>query len=163
MDQILDSPSNQPRVMQYAGFWIRVAAQLIDTVVVIAAGSVVMMIFGAIGFGAMSMEDLDEDSMAAGGVLFIIVFYLLFIAAIVLYYAIMESSSRQATLGKIAVGIRVGKADGSRLSFLNALGRYLAKIISGAILYIGYIMVAFSLKKQGLHDMIADTYVFYGK
>lgn len=76
------------------------------------------------------------------------------------YYVIMESSGRQATIGKTIVGIKVGNASGSRISAANALGRLVAKVISNMILFAGYIMIAFSKNKQGLHDMIADTYVF---
>jgi uncharacterized RDD family membrane protein YckC len=74
----------------------------------------------------------------------------------------MESSSRQATLGKMAVGIKVGNEQGQRISPANALGRVASKILSGLILYIGYIMVGFDARKQGLHDKIASTVVYYG-
>ena len=79
----------------------------------------------------------------------------------IVYVVGMESSSRQATLGKMAVGIKVGNAEGEQLSFANALGRYFAKIVSAIILYIGFMMVGWDKKKQGLHDKIASTYVFY--
>jgi uncharacterized RDD family membrane protein YckC len=71
----------------------------------------------------------------------------------------MESSSRQATVGKIALGIEVTDLEGNRLSFGRALGRNLAKIISALILYIGFIMAAFTKRKQALHDMIASALV----
>ena len=76
-----------------------------------------------------------------------------------LYYALMESSKYQATLGKMAVGARVTDLEGNRISFARATGRYFAKIISGMILMIGYIMAGFTEKKQALHDMIANTLV----
>ncbi len=76
-----------------------------------------------------------------------------------LYWAVLESSKWQGTLGKLAVGLRVTNLEGQRISFPRALGRTLAKIISGLILLIGYIMVAFTERKQGLHDMLAGTLV----
>ena len=71
----------------------------------------------------------------------------------------MESSRRQATLGKMALGIRVTDLDGRRVSFARASGRWFGKILSSLIFGIGYLMVAFTEKKQGLHDMIAGTRV----
>jgi uncharacterized RDD family membrane protein YckC len=76
-----------------------------------------------------------------------------------LYFAIMESSSRQATLGKMALGIVVTDISGRRISFARATGRQLGKIISGMILYIGYLMIAFTQRKQGLHDIMAECLV----
>ena len=76
-----------------------------------------------------------------------------------LYFALLESSPKQATLGKMALGIKVTDLDGNRISFGRATGRFFAKIISGVILMIGYIMAAFTAKKQALHDIIASTLV----
>ena len=76
-----------------------------------------------------------------------------------LYSAMMESSSRQATVGKMAFGMKVTDLQGQRLSFGLATGRHFAKILSGLILCIGFIMVGFTEKKQGLHDMIVGTLV----
>ena len=76
-----------------------------------------------------------------------------------LYFALLESSERGATVGKMAMGLRVVTDQGQRLSFLNATGRYFAKIISAIILCIGFIMIAFTDRKRGLHDMIAGTLV----
>ena len=76
------------------------------------------------------------------------------------YYAGMESSSRQATIGKSIMGIYVTDLDGQRISFLRATGRYFAKILSALILMIGFIMAAFTARKQALHDMIAGTLVY---
>ncbi|HLP21501.1 MAG TPA: RDD family protein [Chitinophagales bacterium] len=76
-----------------------------------------------------------------------------------LYYAQMESSRYQATIGKIAMGIKVTDEHGQRLDFSKALLRNLSKILSSAILGIGYIMILFDERNQGLHDKIADTLV----
>jgi uncharacterized RDD family membrane protein YckC len=81
----------------------------------------------------------------------------------VLYFAVCESSAWQGTLGKLALGIRVTDLQGERISFPRALGRYFAKILSAIILGIGFLMVAWTQRKQGLHDMICDTLVLNGR
>ncbi len=80
------------------------------------------------------------------------------IVGIWLYFALQESSARQATVGKRAMNIYVADLQGRRISFGQATGRHFSKILS-SILAIGYIMVAFTEKKQGLHDLIASTVV----
>ena len=76
-----------------------------------------------------------------------------------LYFALMESSANQATLGKMAIGIKVTDMSGRRIGFGQATGRYFGKILSSMILLIGYIMAAFTEKKQALHDMLAGCLV----
>ena len=71
----------------------------------------------------------------------------------------MEASSKQGTLGKMVLGIIVTDEAGNRISFGRATGRYFGKILSSLILLIGYIMIAFTKKKQGLHDLLASTLV----
>jgi len=124
---------------KYAGFWIRVLAAIIDGVLL---GAVGWIINGGhyVGF-----------SFSGPGFLSIIIGWL--------YYSLMESSPRQATLGKMVVGIMVTDDIGKRISFARATGRYFAKILSAVILGIGFLMVAFTDRKQGLHDMLADTLV----
>lgn len=80
-----------------------------------------------------------------------------------LYYALMESSARQATLGKMALGIIVTDIEGRRIGFGKATGRHFAKILSALILGIGFLMVAFTQRKQGLHDILAGTLVIRGQ
>ena len=76
-----------------------------------------------------------------------------------IYEAVMESSSKQATLGKMALGLKVTDLEGRRISFARATGRHFAKLLSGMILLVGYIMAGFTERKQALHDMIAGTLV----
>lgn len=149
MNQILDAPVVGEQKLEYAGFWIRVVAYIIDSIVL----SVVLGVigFGLIG-GAVAMESFG----------LIIGVYLFYFVVVFAYFTVMESSSRQATLGKMAVGIKVGNEQGQRISPANALGRVASKILSGLILYIGYIMVGFDTRKQGLHDKLANTVVYYG-
>jgi len=76
-----------------------------------------------------------------------------------LYSAFMLSSSYQATLGKMIFGMKVTDLSGNRISFARATGRHFAKWVSAAILFVGFLMVAFTERKQGLHDMLAGTLV----
>jgi uncharacterized RDD family membrane protein YckC len=76
-----------------------------------------------------------------------------------LYFSLMESSSSQGTLGKIACGLKVTDTRGRRISFGRATGRYFAKILSGLTLGIGYLMVGWTRQKRGLHDFVAGTLV----
>ena len=77
-----------------------------------------------------------------------------------LYFALLESSSMQGTLGKKALGMIVTDLSGNRIGFGRATGRYFGKILSAIILGIGFIMVAFTERKQGLHDLLANTLVY---
>lgn len=76
-----------------------------------------------------------------------------------LYYALSESSPKQATLGKQALGIVVTDLNGKRISFGKATGRYFGKYLSTITLFIGYLMAAFTDKNQALHDIMAGTLV----
>ena len=77
----------------------------------------------------------------------------------VIYYVALEGGGWHATLGKRAMGLYVGNADGSGITFSKAMLRYIGKIFSGLIFGIGYLMGLFSDKKQCLHDLMADSYV----
>ena len=139
-----------PPAVQYAGFWRRLGSSLIDSIVVGGVALVIYIIF--VGVGAATFDEWG----------FFVGYAIAYIAVIVLgwlYYALMESSVKQATLGKMALGIIVTDAQGRRVSFGRATGRHFGKILSGIILYIGYIMIAFTAKKQGLHDIMADCLV----
>ena len=137
--------------MNYAGFWLRFAAAILDGIILYILGSIAGFIVGLI-IGILSLGN-DPTTLAAllGGLVGLIVGWL--------YHALQESSSYQATLGKRAVGIVVTDLDGQRISFGTATGRHFAKILSGLILLIGYIMAAFTEKKQALHDIMAGTLV----
>lgn len=137
----------------YAGFWIRFAAYLIDGAVATVFFFIVFSIFGTGMAISPYANELSPAFWAITG---------LFYLAVILYFPLMESSKWQATLGKRAVGIIVTDLDGKRIGFGKALGRFFAKIISGIILYIGFIMAGFTERKQGLHDMIAGTLVIKG-
>ena len=130
----------------YGGFWIRLVAYIIDAILI----SLVMGAVGAVAGFNFFDPDMESYSSSANFVSLLIAW---------LYFALLESSERGATVGKMALGLRVVTDKGERLSFMNATGRYFAKIISALILCIGFIMIAFTDRKRGLHDMIAGTLV----
>lgn len=133
----------------YAGFWRRVAAVIIDGLIL---SVVTVPLTLAVGAGDTYAE--AARSSAASSVSAVVTW---------LYYALMESSARQATLGKMALGIIVTDIEGRRIGFGKATGRHFAKILSALILGIGFLMVAFTQRKQGLHDILAGTLVIRGQ
>ena len=135
--------------MSYAGFWKRVAAIFVDTIILMFGGAMIGFLFGflMIGEGTNDLEVLE----GIGNILGLILGWI--------YFAAMESSPTQGTLGKMALGIKVTDMEGDRVEFGRATGRHFGKIISTIILLIGYIMIAFTQKKQGLHDIMAGCLV----
>lgn len=156
------SAPRRPAV-RYAGFWRRFVAHLIDQIIVgVVAFVVFLPALALLGLG-IGADMMEETEGAIGLVIAAIAAYLMAILMIIvlqwLYYALMESSNKQATLGKLALGIIVTDLGGNRVTFGRATGRYFGKILSGMIFSIGFIMAAFTEKKQALHDMIASCLV----
>ena len=149
----------------YAGFWLRLVAYLIDSVVTVVPmvilALVILVFDGSVAI--LSRAARDGDVPPAVGVLVAATFIGIFVTTIVvrwLYYAYSESSHWQATLGKRALGIYVTDAEGNRVTFARASGRFFAATISRLIpLWIGFIMAGFTARKQALHDMIASCLV----
>jgi len=142
----------------YGGFWIRVVATIVDAIILRVVVSPIRMIFGGLGLAGM-ISGVPHVGLAflGGGVTLIALVF-----GSWLYEALMESSSYQATLGKMIFGMKVTDLSGNRISFERATGRHFAKWLSGMILGIGYIMVGFTDRKQGLHDLLAGTLVRRG-
>ena len=147
------SPSGTPAwatgvaVGRPAGFWIRVVAYIIDAVIV----------------GVFNFVWTFVLTLAAGGSITGFPAFLVFLVESLIglgYFAYLWSSRGQ-TIGMMATGLRVTRSDGSPLTLGRAIGRALALYLSFLILFIGVIMVAFTQRKQGLHDMIADTVVVH--
>ncbi|MEM9896444.1 MAG: RDD family protein [Bacteroidota bacterium] len=154
---------------KYAGFWLRFVALLIDGIILYVISSFIFIpLLAAVGlsFGAMT-DGFDINELSEGDIVTLATTFITAVAignviglvVRVLYYTFMESSKYQATVGKLALGLKVTDAQGQKLDFVKAFIRQLGKIVSGFILLIGYIMAAFTEKKQALHDMIAGTLV----
>ena len=151
--------------VEYAGFWLRFLALLIDNVVM-GIGFVLILIplIFLTGLGGFLGELHPDEELNDAGVFVLI--GLIFLAATVslvftwLYHALMESSEWQATVGKKALGLVVTDMAGQRVSFARSTGRHFGKIITNMVpLLIGYIMAGFTEKKQALHDMLAGCLV----
>jgi len=146
-------PSPEPA---YAGFWIRVMAMVVDTVILGIASVVVSFVVGGLMGFILSMLGYEKAVIT---VVSVVVGY--FCGSILgwLYFAWFESSVKQGTPGKIYFNLAVTNLNGQRITFLKATGRYCGKMISSLIMGIGFLMVAFSYRKQGLHDLMSGTYV----
>ena len=148
--------------MEYAGFWLRFVAIIIDIVALaLVTFPIRLVVFAMFGIHHAFRPGFGERPDALLGAM---IPALLFVTGVnfiihLLYFSLFESSAWQATLGKKALGLAVTDMQGRRISFGHALGRNLAKIISGLILFIGYMMAGFTEKKQALHDIIAGTLV----
>ena len=130
----------------YASFWRRLGAAIIDTLLLTGFGLIIALILGINAFSQHSMR-------------FEFIVNLIGLVEYWLYFAILESSKLQGSLGKRALGLIVTDLSGDRISFGKATGRHFAKIISFVILLIGFLMVLWDEKRQGLHDKMAKTLV----
>lgn len=129
---------------QFGGFWIRFVAFLADS-------AIVFLVMGLIIGGGAAALGVERVSTAA-----VIAWLLSF-----LYWPVLHASSRQATFGKAVLGLKVTGYQGERISFLRSIGRELAKILSSMVFMVGFVMAAFTGRKQGLHDLVASTYVVH--
>ena len=117
----------------YVGLGGRFKAGLIDAIILFIPNAILVMATG--GLGSILLQWL--------------------------YFAFMHSGEKQATFGQRAVGIVITDMNGDRISFGKASGQFFGTLISGLIIFIGYIMIAFTEKNQALHDMMAGTLHYY--
>jgi uncharacterized RDD family membrane protein YckC len=151
-----------------AGFWVRFVAYNLDCyllgivyLIVIFIGISVLYFLSAEGsqLKSSNFSHAIATTIASSSFLFSI-----FIAILpLLYNAFCESSSWRGSIGKWFIGIEVQDENGESITFLNALGRNAAKILSAIVLNIGFIIAAFTANKQALHDLMAETYVVKGE
>jgi len=155
---------NEPT--EYAGFWIRFIAYIIDSFIIgFLEFLIVLPLLGLFGVKIFELSTLRELENADPDLLIpVIASAITGLSLTVLlitwfYYALLHSGARQATVGKMALSLKVTDINGDRLTFARASLRYFSKILSGLFMMIGYIMAGFTPKKQALHDYIANTYV----
>jgi uncharacterized RDD family membrane protein YckC len=127
--------AQERRIPVFGGFWERFLAAFIDGIVLSVINELLKYSIGDIE-GSVGSLVID-----------------------CLYFALLESSSKQATLGKMALGLQVTNLEGGRISFLQGVGRYFGRILSAIILFIGYLMMLWDENKQTLHDKMAGTLV----
>ena len=141
-----DSTAVAAPILRYGGFWNRVVATVVDNFVLGFTFAVVGRLTG------LDLFDSDPENLDFAG-------NLLALAIAWLYEALLTSSPWGATVGKRALKLRVVTEQGERISFARASGRFFAKILSALLLFVGFLMVAFTERKRGLHDMLAGTVV----
>jgi uncharacterized RDD family membrane protein YckC len=151
--------------IRYGGFWLRFVGVLIDGIILaIPIGILQAVLLGSLGMSMMSNppdanappEEVFRNMapfMAAVGVSGLLSLVLSCI------YETVFLVKWGATPGKMAVGVKVVRPDGSGIGVGRAIGRHFSKLLSAIILYIGYIMAGFDSEKRALHDMICDTRV----
>lgn len=148
-ESLAQSGLSQAVERRYAGFWIRLAAIVIDVFVIM----VVDFVFMGIPF-ILFLQGGDQEFLDA---LMDIMAWLISIS-----YFIYFTYKYNATLGKKAVGIMVIPENSEKLTLGRVIIREtIGKTISAIILYVGFIMAGFTSKKQALHDKLAGTVVVY--
>ena len=130
--------------VMYGGFWIRAVASAID-------GVLLSFVTLVLGIGAFLMNANVATNQVIVSIFQVVIF--------MLYFSLFESSRKQGSIGKQLCGLAVTTLDGQRISFGRALARCFSKWVSSIVLFIGFLMVAFTAKKQGLHDMMVSTLV----
>ena len=149
-------PVNAQQPVRYAGFWIRLVAYVIDAVILIIISLVVGAVIGGV-LGVTAGHGRAAAGLAGG----LGSFAGLIVG--ILYYVLFWCSGWQATPGKRLLGLYVITASGEKISGWRALGRYFAYILSALPLCIGFMLIGWNKEKKGLHDMVCDTRVVYGR
>ena len=136
--------NNQTIDYKFAGFWLRVIAGIIDTLILWIPASL---------FNWLFKESFSNE------ILFQVYDFIQLTIIWSLYYGFLESSTYQGTLGKRLLGLKAVDINGNRISFVRAVSRFLLGIIASFPLGIGIFMIGFTKKKQGLHDILAKCLV----
>ena len=158
IDELVITPLVEPPIRRYAGFWVRVLAYVIDAIVLSIVAGILTTGFGVGVSDTQTVLSLDSF----GEILRDLFLVNLIWSMLGLFYVIFMTFKFNQTLGKMALGIEVVRADGQPNQLGNLFFReVIGKTLSAIIFLIGYIMVAFDPKKRGLHDRIASTYVVY--
>jgi len=154
---LLQSHESGTAGVEYAGFWIRFGAKLIDGVILVIPLMAINLAFTMLIPGTDISGDFRGEftPQAVSG------FALMYLLQVLipLAYTTFFLGRYAATPGKMALGLKVIMPGGGRVSYLRALGRHFAEFLSQITLYIGYIMAGFDAEKRALHDHIAGTRV----
>lgn len=149
------APAAREGHVVYAGFWKRVAACLIDGFAIgIPVAIIVTIVGGLLGWGSSFSGSLLGRSQFNPGET-----VMSWVLSALVFAWFHSSAGLLATPGKLAIGIKVVRTDGDRISFLRGFARYWAYMLSSLLLCIGLLMAAFTGRKQGLHDFMCDTLV----
>jgi uncharacterized RDD family membrane protein YckC len=143
--------------LRYAGFWIRFVARVIDDVLLAIVRFALLLPFG---LTVAPVANADPLQAMTGAMRFAALSGLVSLA-VNLAYETYFLSTRGATVGKMVLGLKVVRADGTKLTTGLAMGRYFAMLVSAFTLLIGYIMAGFDDQKRALHDRMCDTRVIH--
>ncbi len=137
------------------GFWIRLAAAFVDGIILLIVQSIFGFFVGmGVGMGSIMRGGIPEEGQMLSGI--IAFFVTIFIG---MAYSVFFVGWRGQTPGKMALKLKIIQTSGEEMTYGRAFLRWIGYSISGLTLGIGYLMVAFTKQKQGLHDKIAGTYV----
>lgn len=153
----LNSRDGEAGDFVYAGFWERFVAAFVDGILMQIVSFFVGFVFGFV-FGLLTGNAGVGPNGQMDGI-FLALSFLIGIIVYIAYYAGMESSSKQATLGKQLMSMIVTDLDGNRISFGRAVGRAIAEYFLSILLLITYLVQPFTQRRQTLHDLIAGTLV----
>jgi uncharacterized RDD family membrane protein YckC len=153
--------------LEYAGFWVRLAAALIDLVILILGLYILycvisqsfFWIFPGVQKIIQIFAELGRGAPISAGIVWLIATILLSFQVILTVYFTACWAATGQTLGKLSMGIKIIRTDSSTLDLRHAFIRFLACLLCSATLGIGFILIAFDSHKQGWHDRLADTYV----
>ena len=150
---LLEGAELDPRVSGehvYAGFWIRFLAKVIDGLVLMVPGMIVQVPIAFL---------VESNSGGGEGAIFLQLLSTLFGQVIGFLYSTLMLWKYQATLGKMALSLKVIDINNAKLSYGQCVGRFFAEWLSSIILFIGYIIAAFDDEKRALHDHLCGTRV----
>ncbi|WP_042224390.1 RDD family protein [Oceanobacillus manasiensis] len=133
-----------------AGFWIRFLANLIDGVLILLLAAIIALLIGDETFWNYWNNDVDTTSESVANFFYSIIFVIIF-----------TGSKFMGSPGKLACRIKVVNVDGTQISMLKSIGRFLSYVISALPLLIGFMMAGWNEEKKALHDMICKTRVVY--
>ena len=152
-------------VPMFGGFWRRLGGFVIDAVLIGVTSQVVtyaLILLGAVFASAINAGSGSNSTSPAAAAIFIMAVFLPYAVAFgipILYPAIMHASRVQATVGELALGVKVVDRSGDRIGFGRALGRSAMGLLSGFVCYFGHLVMLFTVNQQALHDLVAGTLV----
>ena len=142
----------------YGGFWIRFCGVIIDGILMqLVRIPMSLLILGAVMSPLQTLQSRANPMALTGAMLTLTLVSML----VAFLYEVIMIRYYGATVGKMAVGVKVIRTDGGDVSWGVSIGRYFMKFVSGIILAIGYIMAGFDDEKRALHDRVCDTRVVY--
>ena len=151
---------------RYAGFWIRFVARIIDALLVGIVSSIILIPLTFLGIGGVSLVNPRDPATALAALPALMgVIGISFILRIAMSaaYEVYFVSTRGATPGKMALGLKIIRADGGPVPTGLATGRFFALFLSQIIFFIGFIMAGFDPEKRALHDRLCETRVIYAR